>query len=72
MAIPKYYLGNGFKVWTRERAWFWFVASPFGDGGTVGTASKAEAIRAEAIRAAARSSVAAASDAGRGPAQGKR
>ena len=67
MAIPKYYLGNGFKVWTRERTWFWFVASPFGDGGTVGTASKAEA-----IRAAARSSVAAASDAGRGPAQGKR
>jgi len=43
----------GFKVWRRQRTWFWFVASEDGDGGTIGNA----ATEAEAIRAA-RSSVA--------------
>jgi len=48
MTIRKHQFGMGFKVWRRQRTWFWFVASQCGDGGTIGTA----ATEAEAIRAA--------------------
>ena len=51
IVIPERYLGTNFKIWTRQRTWFWFVASPQGDGGTIGTA----ATEAEAIRDACRS-----------------
>jgi len=47
MVIRKHQFDIGFKVWRRQRTWFWFVASPYVDGGTIGTAaSEAEAVRA--------------------------
>ena len=47
MLIQKQQFDIGFKVWHRQRTWFWFVASQSGNGGTIGTAvSEAEAIRA--------------------------
>ena len=47
MVIRKHQFDIGFKVWHRQRTWFWFVASPYGDGGTIGAApTEAEAIRA--------------------------
>ena len=67
MVIPKHHLGAGFKVWTRQRTWFWFVASPYGNGGTIGTA----ATEAEAIRSAS-ALVEAVSGARRAPARRKR
>jgi hypothetical protein len=48
MAIRKHNFDIDFKVWHRQRTWFWFVASPYGEGGTIGAA----ATEAEAIRAA--------------------
>lgn len=48
MVIRKQHCDIGFKVWRRQRTWFWFVASPYADGGTIGAA----ATEAEAIRAA--------------------
>ena len=52
IVIPERYLGTNFKIWTRQRTWFWFVASPQGDGGIIGTAAS----EAEAISDARRSS----------------
>ena len=47
MIIRKHQFDIGFKIWRRQRTWFWFVASQYGNGGTIGTAaSEAEAIRA--------------------------
>ena len=48
MVIRKHQFDIGFKVWRRQRTWFWFVVSPYSDGGTIGAA----ATEAEAIRAA--------------------
>jgi hypothetical protein len=48
MVIRKHHFDIGFKVWRRQRTWFWFVASQYGDGGTIGTA----ATESEAIRSA--------------------
>jgi len=48
MVIRKHHFDIGFKVWRRQRTWFWFVASQYGEGGTIGTA----ATEAEAIRSA--------------------
>ena len=48
MSIRKHQFDIGFKVWRRQRTWFWFVASQYGDGGTIGTA----ATEADAVRAA--------------------
>ncbi len=40
------HLGIGFEVWTGQRTWFWFVASPRGNGGAIGAAaSEADAVR---------------------------
>jgi hypothetical protein len=64
MVIRKHQFDIGFKVWRRQRTWFWFVASQYGNGGTIGTA----ATEAEAIHAA-RSSVEAVCNAA--PTQGK-
>ena len=47
MVVRSHDFEPAFKVWSRHRAWFWFVANPYGDGGTIGTAAtEAEAIRA--------------------------
>jgi hypothetical protein len=48
MVIRKHHSDIGFKVWLRQRTWFWFVARRYGDGGTIGTA----ATEAEAMRSA--------------------
>ena len=48
MVIRKHQFDIGFKVWRRQRTWFWFVASQYGNGGAIGAA----ATEAEAIRAA--------------------
>jgi len=40
------YLGNGFEVWNRQRTWFWCVADPHHNGGTIGAApTEVEAVR---------------------------
>jgi hypothetical protein len=37
--------GTGFEVWTSQQSWFWRVATPCRNGGTVGAAaSEADAV----------------------------
>jgi hypothetical protein len=67
MVMGKHHFDIGFKVWRRQRTWFWFVASAYGDGGTIGTA----ATEAEAIRAA-RASVEAVFNGALAPAKARR
>jgi hypothetical protein len=40
------YLGNSFEVWNGQRTWFWWVADPHHNGGTIGAApTEVEAVR---------------------------
>jgi hypothetical protein len=40
------YLGNSFEVWHSQRTWFWGVADPHRNGGTIGAApTEVEAVR---------------------------
>jgi hypothetical protein len=40
------YLGNSFEVWNSQRTWFWCVADPHHNGGTIGAApTEVEAVR---------------------------
>ena len=49
MTIPsRSHLEVGYEVWEDGDSWFWMVANPHSDGGTIGAA----ATEAEAIRAA--------------------
>ncbi|MGO9607666.1 MAG: hypothetical protein ACLQAT_30420 [Candidatus Binataceae bacterium] len=32
------YLGNSFEVWNGQQTWFWCVADPHRNGGTIGAA----------------------------------
>jgi|SRR5271156_2496253 len=40
------YLGNSFEVWNGQQTWFWCVADPHRNGGTIGAApTEVEAVR---------------------------
>jgi hypothetical protein len=40
------HMGSGFEVWNGQQSWFWFVANPYHNGGTIGAAAtEAEAVR---------------------------
>jgi hypothetical protein len=32
----RFHLGVEFVIWSRERAWFWFLANPRSKGGMIG------------------------------------
>ena len=46
MRTSKHHLGVAFEVWNGHQTWFWFVANPHRESGSIGAAvSESEAVR---------------------------